>query len=106
MSPLYQFRCPKCSNVIETIQKVNDPYPLCFSDKCGEGSPIEMIREISNSKITFDFKGRGWQMMVVVGILFVLLAGCVIVSTVLFRALNRAFSRLSFYEKIYNDALD
>jgi putative FmdB family regulatory protein len=39
--PSYDFKCEKCGNIIETLQKFDDPAPMC--DKCKD---IIMIRLI------------------------------------------------------------
>lgn len=51
--PLYEYRCRKCGNVLEKIQKFSDS-PLV---KCAEcGGKLEKL--ISSSAI--QFKGSGW----------------------------------------------
>jgi putative FmdB family regulatory protein len=51
--PIYEFRCKKCGNEIEVIQKMSDK-PPARCKKCG-GRLEKMI-----SQTTFQFKGEGW----------------------------------------------
>jgi putative FmdB family regulatory protein len=51
--PIYEFRCKKCGNQIEVIQKMSDKAPVRCK-KCG-GRLEKMI-----SQTTFQFKGEGW----------------------------------------------
>ena len=51
--PIYEFRCKKCGNQIEVIQKMSDK-PPARCKKCG-GRLEKMI-----SQTTFQFKGEGW----------------------------------------------
>ena len=51
--PLYEYRCHKCGNVFETIQKFSDE-PLKVHPECGG----EVERLISVSAL--QFKGSGW----------------------------------------------
>jgi len=51
--PIYEFRCKKCGNQIEVIQKMSDKSPAKCK-KCG-GRLEKMI-----SQTTFQFKGEGW----------------------------------------------
>ena len=51
--PIYEFRCKKCGNQIEVIQKMSDK-PPAKCKKCG-GRLEKMI-----SQTTFQFKGEGW----------------------------------------------
>jgi putative FmdB family regulatory protein len=51
--PIYEFRCKKCGNEIEVIQKMTDK-PPARCKKCG-GRLEKMI-----SQTTFQFKGEGW----------------------------------------------
>jgi putative FmdB family regulatory protein len=51
--PLYEYRCAKCGNVFETIQKFVDE-PLKTHPECGG----EVERLISRSAL--QFKGSGW----------------------------------------------
>ena len=50
--PIYEFKCHECENLIELIQKIDDPAPLC--EKC----EITLTKVIS--KNSFRLKGRGW----------------------------------------------
>ena len=51
--PIYEFRCKKCNNQIEVIQKFSDKPPT----RCKEcGGRLEKL--ISSSAI--QFKGEGW----------------------------------------------
>ena len=51
--PLYEYRCNKCGEHVEKIQKFSDP-PLAKCEKCGG----RLERLISSSAI--QFKGSGW----------------------------------------------
>ena len=51
--PIYEFRCKKCGNQIEVIQKMSDKPPTRCK-KCG-GRLEKMI-----SQTAFQFKGEGW----------------------------------------------
>ena len=51
--PIYEFRCKKCSNQIEVIQKMSDKPPTRCKN-CG-GRLEKMI-----SQTAFQFKGEGW----------------------------------------------
>ena len=51
--PIYEFRCKKCGNQIEIIQKMADKPPTRCK-KCG-GRLEKMI-----SQTAFQFKGEGW----------------------------------------------
>ena len=51
--PLYEYKCKKCKNRIEVIQKVNGtPPPAC--PKCGGATE----KQVSSPAI--QFKGSGW----------------------------------------------
>jgi putative FmdB family regulatory protein len=51
--PLYEYRCAKCGNVFEVIQKFSDT-PLTVHEACG-GS-VERLISLSG----FSLKGSGW----------------------------------------------
>ena len=51
--PIYEFRCKKCGNQIEVIQKISDK-PPARCKKCG-GRLEKMI-----SQTAFQLKGEGW----------------------------------------------
>ncbi len=51
--PLYEYRCTKCGERVEKIQKFSDP-PLVKCEKCGGA----LERLISSPAI--QFKGSGW----------------------------------------------
>ncbi len=51
--PLYEYRCNKCGEHVERIQKFSDP-PLAKCEKCGG----KLERLISSPAI--QFKGSGW----------------------------------------------
>ena len=52
--PLYEYRCRKCGETFEVLQKFADP-PL-ISCRCGCGGTVEKL--ISRS--SFQLKGTGW----------------------------------------------
>lgn len=55
--PIFSYKCIHCGNKIELLQKIGDPSPLCFNGDCnGE----ETTKEISGSRISFDFRGSGF----------------------------------------------
>jgi putative FmdB family regulatory protein len=51
--PLYEYRCSKCGNVFEKIQKFSDA-PLTVHEDCG-GAVEKLI-----SRSAFALKGSGW----------------------------------------------
>jgi len=51
--PLYEYRCAKCGNVFEVIQKFSDA-PLTVHEACG-GTVERLI-----SRSGFALKGSGW----------------------------------------------
>ncbi|MGE5326592.1 MAG: FmdB family zinc ribbon protein [Deltaproteobacteria bacterium] len=51
--PLYEYRCRKCGNVVEKIQKFSDA-PLTRCEKCG--GKLEKLL----SPPAIQFKGSGW----------------------------------------------
>ena len=51
--PIYEFKCKKCNNSIELIQKYDEKAPTC--DKCGE------ILSRAVSRNSFRLKGGGWH---------------------------------------------
>jgi len=51
--PLYEYRCAKCGQVIEVLQRFSDP-PLTVHEACG-GSVERLI-----SRSGFSLKGSGW----------------------------------------------
>ncbi len=51
--PLYEYRCLKCGELVEKIQKFSDP-PLTTCSACGG----ELERLVSSPAI--QFKGTGW----------------------------------------------
>lgn len=51
--PLYEYRCSKCGDVFEVIQKFADA-PLTVHEACG--GPVERLISASG----FNFKGSGW----------------------------------------------
>jgi len=57
--PLYEYRCSTCGHGVETLQKHDDPAPVC--GPCDEVLPSEapyMTRQVSVT--SFALKGTGW----------------------------------------------
>lgn len=52
--PIYEYKCPKCDNICEVIQKFSDDVPKC--DKCD----ITMEKKFNNKGGTFILKGSCW----------------------------------------------
>lgn len=53
--PIYTYRCSKCKEVVEEIQKFDDPAPK-KCPHCGAEDSLERTLGISN----FQLKGSGW----------------------------------------------
>lgn len=53
--PIYEYKCPKCGNSLETLRRVSEPNLEHF--ECPE-CKNEMDRQISVS--SFHLKGSGW----------------------------------------------
>ncbi len=51
--PLYEYKCDKCGEVFEVIEKFSDS-PLQLHEKCG--GPVQRLI----SAPAFQFKGTGW----------------------------------------------
>lgn len=51
--PIYEYRCPKCDEVIEMFQHVDEDAPFCKN--CG----TELEKIISNC--SFVLVGSGWE---------------------------------------------
>ncbi|HEY3128702.1 MAG TPA: zinc ribbon domain-containing protein [Acidobacteriota bacterium] len=51
--PLYEYRCSKCGDTFEVMQKVSDP-PVETCRKCG-GKTVKLL-----SSPAIQFKGGGW----------------------------------------------
>lgn len=59
--PMYTFKCPSCSKVVEVIQQMKDDTPTCKKcdeASCGTHTP-KMERVYSNSG-GFKLNGGGW----------------------------------------------
>ncbi len=52
--PIYEYRCQSCGNVIEKLQRMNDPAPT----DCPECGKPDLRRKISAAG--FRLKGAGW----------------------------------------------
>ena len=58
--PFYTFKCPKCEDVGEVLQGMNDPPPVC--EKCSTILPrnyVKMKRVFGNTSKP-QFKGSGF----------------------------------------------
>ena len=51
--PIYEYKCLKCKDLFEAIQKINDA-PLSVCRECGG----ELKKQITNT--SFVLKGSGW----------------------------------------------
>ena len=57
MTPLYEYRCPKCGHIEEKLVKMGrELYLGC--PKCSEGYGVTMKKIVSPS--SFRLKGEGW----------------------------------------------
>lgn len=53
--PIYEYKCSKCGNELEVMQKVSDPAPAVCPKCNAEQSMERMI-----SQTSFQLKGGGW----------------------------------------------
>jgi putative FmdB family regulatory protein len=53
--PIYEYRCEKCGEIVEKIQKISDP-PLAECEKCNG----KLNKILSHS--SFVLKGSGWYL--------------------------------------------
>lgn len=54
--PVYEYRCPKCGENFELVQKITEePVKLCPREGCG-GEPGRLIPRSGG----FSLKGGGW----------------------------------------------
>ena len=51
--PIYEYKCEKCGEIFEVVQKINEP-PLKKCIKCG-GMVVKIL-----SPPAIQFKGSGW----------------------------------------------
>jgi len=49
--PIYEYKCKKCGNKIESLQKIGDPDPKC---ECGT-----VMKKLMSTN-SFILKGNGW----------------------------------------------
>ncbi len=56
--PLFEYKCYKCQDVAEVLQKADAPAPHCASCAIDEGVAREMVKQVSRS--SFVLKGGGW----------------------------------------------
>lgn len=52
---MYEYRCEKCEDIMETMQKFSDA-PLTDCEKCGGNGTLSKLI----SKSSFALKGTGW----------------------------------------------
>jgi|YelNatPaOPRAMG01_1025707.scaffolds.fasta_scaffold01725_16 putative FmdB family regulatory protein len=52
--PLYEYKCEKCGEVFEVMQKFSDPPLSVHGNGCG-GAVVRLL-----STPAFQFKGTGW----------------------------------------------
>jgi len=55
--PIYEYRCKKCGEVSEYIQKFSDA-PITDCEKCGSPGTLEKLMSLSS----FQLKGSGWYL--------------------------------------------
>jgi len=53
--PIYEYRCQKCGNQLEVMQKVTDPAPITCPSCQAENSFERLM-----SRTSFQLKGGGW----------------------------------------------
>lgn len=53
--PIYEYKCAKCGNELEVMQKVSDPAPA-ECPQCHEQHSLERLM----SRTSFQLKGGGW----------------------------------------------
>lgn len=53
--PIYEYRCQKCSQQLEVMQKLSDPAPATCPS-CGAENSFERLV----SRTSFQLKGSGW----------------------------------------------
>ena len=56
--PIYEYRCPACSAVVEILQRMDASAPICA--ECSQDAPQApaMVKQVSRS--SFVLKGGGW----------------------------------------------
>ena len=56
--PIYEFKCSACGAVVEILQRIDAPAPICAN--CPQDSPQApaMVTQVSRS--SFVLKGGGW----------------------------------------------
>jgi putative FmdB family regulatory protein len=55
--PIYEYKCKKCGNVSEYIQKFSDPL-MTDCNECGTPGSLERIMSLGS----FHLKGSGWYL--------------------------------------------
>ena len=56
--PIYEYRCLACGAVVEILQRMDAPAPICA--ECSQDAPQApaMVKQVSRS--SFVLKGGGW----------------------------------------------
>jgi len=55
--PIYEYKCKKCGEVSEYIQKFSDP-PMIDCEECGATRSLEKLMSLNS----FHLKGSGWYL--------------------------------------------
>ena len=56
--PIYEYRCPACGAVVEILQRMNAPAPICVECSQDAAQAPAMVKQVSRS--SFVLKGGGW----------------------------------------------
>jgi len=48
--PIYEYRCRKCGEIFEEIQKIDEKGDSLICPYCGEGKPEKILSTFSSSK--------------------------------------------------------
>ncbi len=56
--PLYEYKCAVCGAVVEILQRMTDPAPICRECPQDAAGGSRMLKQVSRS--SFVLKGGGW----------------------------------------------